>query len=514
MSRTKRLVQFVSALFLCASFVNVTHSTTKEFSEVENADHLEKLKSCQISSEPCQIRAEDESALNKVLTDDVIALRRMYDGKLTNKMFVVGDEELLLSEIAEMMSCSDPFVREKAAKSLSSGLNDMVEDFLHILNALVKNKKNVDMQSGFKNPIDLRNLSNKIEDDVVQMMVNTIRKDYYPNISHRYYQLKAKMMGVEKLKYWDRMAPLPQSVEHKYTWLEAKEIVLSAYREFSPTIGNIVQEFFDKEWIDYAPKEDKRANAFTKRDVSNAQPSIVLNFYGSRQSVRMLTHELGRGAHHMLSNPKGDSSLGIPIVLSEVASTFGEMLAFISSLKKAKTLHEKQAILAYKIEDMIGNVVRQTAFHVFETYVHEQGRRRKLTVNDLNDIFIETQCEALGSYVEIDPLVGNSWSYIHHFFHHPFCVYAFAFGDCVANSLYAVYQKNPHGFEEKYLDMLRAGGTKCHKELLAPFGLDATKPKFWEQSLLVIEDLINELELVNEQIEMKEVSNEEASAAI
>ncbi|MGD9867146.1 MAG: M3 family oligoendopeptidase, partial [Hyphomicrobiales bacterium] len=257
---------------------------------------------------------------------------------------------------------------------------------------------------------------------------------------------------------------------------------------------SIAGRFFASRWIDAPVREGKSPGAFSHPTVPSAHPYIMLNYQGKPRDVMTLAHELGHGVHQVLANAQGPLMAPTPLTLAETASVFGEMLTFQKLLKTAKDRRERKAMLASKVEDMINTVVRQIAFYTFERRVHLERREGELTSERLGQIWMEVQGESLGPAVALKPGYECFWTYIPHFIHSPFYVYAYAFGECLVNSLYAVYQKANEGFAEKYLDMLRAGGTKHHSELLKPFGLDASDPQFWSMGLQVIEGFIDELE--------------------
>jgi oligoendopeptidase F len=318
-------------------------------------------------------------------------------------------------------------------------------------------------------------------------------------LSHRYYALKARWFGKKKLPHWDRNAPLPQVAMRSIAWPQARDTVLTAYGAFSPKMASIAERFFNDRWIDAPPRPGKSPGAFAHPTVPSAHPYVLLNYQGKPRDVMTLAHELGHGVHQVLAAPNGPLMAPTPLTLAETASVFGEMLTFKKLLAETTDKKQRKAMLAAKVEDMINTVVRQIAFYSFERRVHTERRNGELTSEQLCNIWLEVQRESLGSAIELKPGYETFWTYIPHFIHSPFYVYAYAFGDCLVNSLYAVYEKAADGFAERYLAMLAAGGTKHHSELLKPFGLDARDPKFWQGGLSVIERLIGELEALEEK---------------
>jgi oligoendopeptidase F len=316
----------------------------------------------------------------------------------------------------------------------------------------------------------------------------------YPRLSHRYYALKAKWLGLDKLEYWDRNAPLPQADERTIPWEEARATVLEAYAGFSPRMAELAEPFFDKGWIDAPIRPGKAPGAFSHPGVSDVHPFVMLNYQGKKRDVMTLAHELGHGVHQRLAAAQGELLSRTPLTLAETASVFGEMLTFRKLLRQEENPKRKKALLAAKVEDMINTVVRQIAFYEFERRIHAARREGELTSDDIGRIWMEVQGESLGPAINLGEGYEYFWAYVPHFIHAPFYVYAYAFGDGLVNALYAVYEQGAEGFDEKYFAMLEAGGTKHHKELLAPFGLDASDPAFWDKGLSLIERFIGELE--------------------
>jgi oligoendopeptidase F len=316
----------------------------------------------------------------------------------------------------------------------------------------------------------------------------------YPRLSHRYYALKARWMGKERLAHWDRNAPLPGAVNRLVPWTEARETVLEAYGRFSPRMAEIAGRFFDQNWIDAPVRPGKAPGAFAHPTVPSAHPYVLLNYLGRTRDVMTLAHELGHGVHQVLAAPQGALMAPTPLTLAETASVFGEMLTFQSLLGATRSAEERRTLLASKVEDMLNTVVRQIAFYSFERKLHSARREGELTAEQIGALWMSVQADSLGPSIELKPGYETFWAYIPHFVHSPFYVYAYAFGDCLVNSLYAVFEKAEPGFQEKYFAMLEAGGTKHHQEVLAPFGLDATDPGFWQMGLSLIERMIGELE--------------------
>ena len=422
------------------------------------------------------------------------AWNRLFDETVNNLSFEIDGEKLNSSQIFDLMSSKDRLKRQKAGIEIGRVLKENSKIFAFITNILAKDKEISDKWRGFERPISSRNLSNFIEDEVVDCLIDTVKKNYI-NISHRYYKLKAKIVGVEKMQFWDRNAPLPDDSDSKISWSEAQKIVLDCYGNFHPKMAEIGAKFFDNNWIDAKVVDGKDSGAFSHPCVPSVHPYILMNYQGKVRDVATLAHELGHGIHQYLSADQGYLMADTPLTLAETASVFGEQLAFRAILDKQKDKDKKKIIIAGKVEDMINTVIRQIAFLEFERKIHDERKNGEIPLDKICDIWMEVQRDSLGDIFEYDECYKYFWSYIPHFIHSPFYVYSYAFGDCLVNALYGVYQEGRiANFEEKYLTMLKAGGTLHHKELLAPFGLDAANKDFWQKGLDVISQFIDEIE--------------------
>jgi len=424
------------------------------------------------------------------------AWNRLFDETMTELRFKVGGEELSLEPTLNRLQDADGSVRKEAADALAATFSKSLRTFTLITNTLAKDKEISDRWRGFQDIADSRHLANRVEKSVVDALAAAVR-DAYPRLSHRYYAMKARWLGMDRMNHWDRNAPLPETPQATIGWEEARNTVLSAYQDFSPEMAEIARHFFDRNWIDAPVRPGKAPGAFAHPTVPSVHPYVMLNYMGKPRDVMTLAHELGHGVHQVLAGPQGPLMASTPLTLAETASVFGEMLTFRSLLDRTTDRRERKAMLAQKVEDMINTVVRQIAFYEFERKVHLERRNGELTADKLGEFWLEVQAESLGPAIRLREGYETFWTYIPHFIHSPFYVYAYAFGDCLVNSLYAVYQNAERGFQEKYFEMLRAGGTKHHSELLKPFGLDASDPKFWQIGLGVISGLIDELEALD-----------------
>ena len=441
---------------------------------------------------PHQLSDEVEKLLHEKEVAGASAWSRLFDETTAGMRVSFHGEDLTVSATLNKLSDQDRSVREAAGKAIGSAFGDRIKLFSLITNTLAKDKEIDDTWRHFPKPGSYRNRSNMVEDEVVEALVTAVRGSY-GRLSHRYYQMKAKWLGLPKLQHWDRNAPLLGDDDRVIPWDDARDRVLTAYGAFSPELASVGKRFFDNAWIDAAPTPGKSGGAFAHPTVPSVHPYLLLNYHGRTRDVMTLAHELGHGVHQILAGKQGCLMSSTPLTLAETASVFGEMLTF-RALLDAATPAQRRIMLASKVEDMLNTVVRQIAFYEFETKVHDERRSGEILPERLGEIWMEVQTESLGPAFEFTPEYSVFWSYIPHFIHSPFYVYAYAFGDCLVNALYAVFQGGHPGFQAKYLDMLRAGGTKRHKELLAPFGLDASDPAFWTKGLDVVSGFIDELE--------------------
>lgn len=440
-----------------------------------------------------QLTKDLEQAFHELSVPAVNNWVRLYDETFASMRFPFEGKDLSIAEIMDFFTSSDAAIRQRAAESFGSKLKENAPLFTLIFNTLSKEKQIQDRWRHYPSPVSSRNLVNAVEDKVVTTLISSVQKKY-PVLSHRYYKLKAKWLKKDKLNYWDRNAPLPNDAQKKYLWDEAQEIVLDAYRKFSPEMATIGQQFFERNWIDAEMRPGKDSGAFSHPTVPSAHPYILQNYHGKIWDIMTLAHELGHGIHQVLAAQQGYLMADTPLTLAETASIFGEMLTFQSLLERITDKEEKKILLAGKVGDMLNTIVRQISFSQFEHEFHHLRQERELTTEEINALWIKTQQDSLGSSVVLKDNYAYYWMYISHFFHVPFYVYAYAFGNCLVNSLYATYQEGLPNFQEKYIKMLQAGGTLHHTDLLKPFNLNASKSDFWDQGLNLVSQLIDELE--------------------
>lgn len=442
---------------------------------------------------PYQLEDRVEQLFHEKSQTGYGAFNRLFDQTIAGLRFKLGGKELAIEPTLTMLQDRAPAKRKAAGQALAKTFKANERTFALITNTLAKDKEISDRWRGFQDIADSRHLNNRVEREVVDALVSSVRAAY-PRLSHRYYQLKARWFGKKKLAHWDRNAPLPFAPTGTIPWSDAQDMVLTAYGAFSPDMANIARRFFTDRWIDAPVRPGKAPGAFSHPTTPSAHPYVLMNYQGKPRDVMTLAHELGHGVHQVLAARNGALMAPTPLTLAETASVFGEMLTFKRLLSQTRSAKQRQALLAGKVEDMINTVVRQIAFYSFERAVHTERRHGELTAQRLGELWLSVQTESLGPAIEIKPGYENFWMYIPHFIHSPFYVYAYAFGDCLVNSLYAVYENAQEGFVDRYLAMLAAGGTKHYSELLKPFGLDAKDPTFWDGGLSVIAGMIDELE--------------------
>jgi oligoendopeptidase F len=421
------------------------------------------------------------------------AWERLFDETIAGLTFTVEGEKMGIEATLTLLTDHDRSKREAAARELARVLGENLRTFARVHNTTAKEKEVLDRWRGMPTAQTGRHLSNDVEPKVVEALREAVVAAY-PRLSHRYYELKRKWLGLERMQVWDRNAPLPLAAQRTIPWDEARETVTTAYEGFDPRMAELAAPFFERGWIDAGVKPGKAPGAFAHPTVTDAHPYVMLNYLGKPRDVMTLAHELGHGVHQRLAAEQGELLASTPLTLAETASVFGEMLTFRRMLDGAETQAERKVLLAGKVEDMINTVVRQIAFYDFECKLHDARREGELTPDDINALWMSVQATSLGPAFDFMEGYETFWAYIPHFVHSPFYVYAYAFGDGLVNALYAVYEENPEGFEDKYFDMLKAGGSKHHKDLLAPFGLDASDPAFWDKGLSMISGLIDELE--------------------
>ena len=494
----EKIIKISSSLIFFTLELNAIEE--KQINELFNFEGLKKFKTwIEIARtyKPHQLDKKLEKLMKDKSVTSSAAWIRLFDETIASLRFPFKDKELSSAEILNYFSDNDASKRKEAAKSIGSVLKNHVNIFCTITNTLAKDKAINDEWRKYPNPVRSRNLANVVEDEVVDALTKAVTNSY-PKLSHRYYKMKTKWFGKKSLKYWDRNAPLPFQSNRIYTWKQATSIVLESFNHFNTDIGKIGKMFFDERWIHAPITKGKSPGAFSASTVPSAHPYILLNYQGKTRDVSTLAHELGHGVHQFLAGRKQSHfNCSTPLTLAETASVFGEMLTFKLLLQKEDDLKEKRALLASKVEDMLNTVVRQIAFFEFEKQIHTKRLKSELTADEICQIWLDIQSKSLGPAIEFEEEYKYYWMYIPHFIHSPFYVYAYAFGDCLVNSLFALYEENLNGFDKKYISLLETGGSLKYKELLKPFNLDPSQPDFWHKGISVIESFIDELEQLN-----------------
>jgi oligoendopeptidase F len=483
----------VHLLFFALELNRIDDATIEHAMQTPELAHYRPWIDDLRKDKPYQLEDRVEQLFHEKSQSGYAAWNRLFDQTISGLRFKVSGRELAIEPTLNLLQDRAPEKRKAAGQALATTFKANERTFALITNTLAKDKEISDRWRGFQDVADSRHLANRVEREVVDALVGSVRAAY-PRLSHRYYQLKAGWFKKKKLAHWDRNAPLPFAATGSIAWPDAKNMVLTAYRGFSPEMADIAARFFTDRWIDAPVRPGKAPGAFSHPTTPSAHPYVLMNYQGKPRDVMTLAHELGHGVHQVLAAQNGALMAPTPLTLAETASVFGEMLTFKRLLAQTRSARQRQALLAGKVEDMINTVVRQIAFYSFERAIHTERRSGELTAERIGEIWLSVQGESLGSAIDIRPGYENFWMYIPHFIHSPFYVYAYAFGDCLVNSLYAVYENAQSGFAERYLAMLAAGGTKHYSELLMPFGLDARDPKFWDGGLSVIAGMIDELE--------------------
>ena len=443
----------------------------------------------------------EEILLEKSMTSGN-AWVRLYEEYSSKLQYVVNGKTYNDAEISKLLLDGDAALRHAAGAEINRVARENADLFTFIYNMVMKDKAIEDDKRGFKQPVSSRNLSENVSDKTVQTLADTVRANYGA-IAHRFYKLKAKWLGVEKISYWDRNAPLPFANDAHYSWDEAVSLVLDAYKAFSPELYTIAKDFFDYGWIDVPPRDGKRSGAFCAPVSASAHPYLMLNFVGKQNDVLTLAHELGHGCHHQTRVNNGELNEYSRMTTEEVASVFGEMITFQSMVSKMPDGKEKLALIAGKVSDMINTAIRQIAFHFFELRAHDERRQGEVSNERLCQIWQEEMAASLGDYVEVGEDSRYIWSQVGHFFFLPFYVYAYSFADCLVNSLYQVSQEGKvKDFAAKYMKMLSQTAITDYKKLLAPFGLNPEDADFWNRGLRLISHYIDELERLDKLLQL------------
>jgi oligoendopeptidase F len=433
--------------------------------------------------------------LERMLVDRAPALAnwtRLYDETLGRMTIRAGGDDLTLAEALNRLSDPAPARRKAAAQGLAKALDERTPILGLCLNTVALEKQVEDRWRKFAHPADARHLANEVDADAVAALETAV-VEHYPSISHRYYRLKAKLLGKKTLDHWDRNAPLDQARPRQYGWDEAKGMVLDAFAGLAPAFADKARLFFEAPWIDARPRASKSSGAYSHPVTSDRHPYVFLNYMGERRDVLTLAHELGHAVHQTMAAPLGTLLADTPLTLAETASIFGEGLVFERLLAEAAPA-DRRALLAGKIEDGLNTVVRQIAFHRFETRFHAARAEGEVAAEQIASIWLDEMGQSLGPSVRLNPGYEHYWAYVSHFAHAPFYVYAYAFGNLLVEALMEARRADPIGFAPLYEELLSAGGTRTYVEALAPFGLNPREKAFWDGGCARLERLVDEFE--------------------
>ncbi|WP_443750685.1 M3 family oligoendopeptidase [Asticcacaulis solisilvae] len=417
---------------------------------------------------------------------------RLFDETLARLRAHAGKEELTLNDALTRLSAPEGKVRKESAQALTEALRENAPVLALALNTLAFEKQVEDRWRKYEDPAASRHLANEVDKDAVDAMAEAVRESYSA-LSHRYYALKARIMGKSKLDFWDRNAPLSEAPQKHYSWEDAKKIVLDSFAQMGPEFEERARTFFDKPWIDAAPRPGKSSGAYAHPVTAPRHPYVMLNFTGDRREVLTLAHELGHAVHQTLCQPLGSILADTPLTLAETASIFAEGLVFEHLVADASK-EDKKALLAGKIEDGLNSVIRQIAFHRFEEKFHAARQSGEVALDQINAIWLEVMGESLGPAITLNDGYEVWWAYVGHFVHAPFYVYAYAFGDLLVSALMEKRRQDPAAFTPVYRGMLAAGGTKTYVEALQPFGLNPREKQFWALGCHRLESLIDQFE--------------------
>ncbi|QQQ18316.1 M3 family oligoendopeptidase [Brevundimonas vitis] len=417
---------------------------------------------------------------------------RLFDETLAALRVKAGKDSLTLAQALNQLSDPRGARRKAAAEGLSQALGDRVQTMALVLNTVAADKAMEDRWRGFKRPADSRHLANEVDGEAVDAMAEAVAAAY-PKLSHRYYALKARAMGKDRLDQWDRNAPLDTSAPRAFDWSQGRSLVLESFADLGPEFADRARGFFDRPWIDGRARPGKQSGAYAHPVTANRHPYVFLNWMGERRDVLTLAHELGHGVHQTLAADRGTLLADTPLTLAETASIFAEGLTFDRLLATAPR-SEQRGLLAGRIEDGLNTVVRQIAFHRFETRFHDERAGGEVSAERIGQIWLEELGASLGPAVTLNPGYEHWWSYVSHFVHSPFYVYAYAFGDLLVAALMETRAKDPEAFTPLYRDLLAGGGTRTYGEALAPFGLDPRDPAFWQIGCRRLERLVDQFE--------------------
>lgn len=426
------------------------------------------------------------------------AWNRFFDETMGAVRFELDGKELTQQEVLSKLHESDRDLRKRAHESLTNTFEELSRPLTFVFNTLLADKHTDDKLRGYESWISSRNLSNEIDDDTVEILVNSVTDNY--DLVHRFYELKRSLLDYDELYDYDRYAPLLQN-EKEIEWEEAQNMVLDSYSDFHLEMGEVAGKFFKKQWIDAAIKPGKRGGAYSASTVPSVHPYVFMNYDGKIRDVQTLAHELGHGVHQYLSREQGALQANTPLTTAETASVFGEMLVFQRLMPQLEDPKEKLALLIGKIDDTIATVFRQISMNRFEHAIHTKRREEgELTTEEFSQLWRKTQNDIYGDSVTLTENYNLWWCYIPHFLHTPGYVYAYAFGELLVLALYEEYRQSGNGFSDRYIEMLRAGGSDWPEHIVGKLGLDITQPDFWNKGLAAVEQMIEQAEELAQKI--------------
>jgi oligoendopeptidase F len=452
---------------------------------------------------PHVLSEPEERLLEETANTGARAFSRLFDETLGAMRFSLatadgGREDKSAEEVLSLLYEPDRDVRRRAADSLTAGLRENARLLAFVFNTLVSDKATRDRVRRFGAPMDDRNLANEIDAQTVAALMTACERRH--DLVQRYYRLKRKLLGLDRLYDYDRYAPV-LAREGQRSFAEARDLVLEAYGDFTPRMADVAKEFFDRRWIDAELRPGKRGGAFSASTVPSAHPYVLLNYTGTLRDVMTLAHELGHGVHQYLARPRGLFEMDTPLTTAETASVFGEMLTFRRLLRDESDPSVRLGLLCGKLEDAFATVFRQVVMTRFEEKLHAARRSEgELAIPRIGELWMEANRPMFGDAVELRDDYSWWWLYIPHFVHSPFYCYAYAFGELLVLALVRRYDEEGAAFVPRYLAMLEAGGAMSPREVVAHTGLDIGAPDFWERGLVLLEGMVAEAESLAAQL--------------
>ena len=429
---------------------------------------------------PYLLSEPEEKILTEKSVSGMSAWGRLYEELLGAVKVTLDGEEMGFEEAMAKLYSPDRDLRKRASEAITEALAPGLRTRTYVFNTVVLDKSIDDRLRGYETWLTARNLSNDTTDEAVQALIEATVARY--DVPQRYYRLKAKLLGLDRLAFYDRMAPIgddPVTVP----WGDARDLVVAAYADFSQVTGDIVERFFSESWIDAPVRENKRTGAFCATTVPGVHPYILMNYTGDRRSVLTLAHELGHGLHGVLAAPLGLFNAQSPLTTAETASVFGEALTFKRLLATEEDPLRRLNLLAGRLEDSIATVFRQVAMNRFEEAVHTARRGEgELSIERIEELWLDTQRTLFGDSVDSEGY-GTWWSYVPHFLSTPGYVYAYAYGFLFALTIFRKYELEGEPMVDPYLDVLRSGGSRPPEELAQMVGLDLTDARIWDTGI-------------------------------